>query len=91
MTRNEQLALIIDLACLTEDRTDHEQRALIDFAWRCDVEHNQHTTGNPYRGKPGFAFQDLVSQVMRTRDSDQRVLAPPKGWEKRWAMWKEGR
>lgn len=90
MTRNEQLALIIELACLTEDRTDAEQRALIDFAWRCDVEHNQNTITNRERRKPGFELQDLVTIVMETRDRDQRVLAPPKGWEKRWELWKTG-
>lgn len=91
MTRNEQLALVIRLACLTEDRTDAEQRALLDFAWKCDVEHNQNTTGNREREKPDFVLQDLVNEVVETRDPGQRALALPKGRDRRWVLWMEGR
>lgn len=89
MTRNEELAAVIRLACLTECRSDQEQRALISLAWRCDVEHNKLTTTNRALKQPGWEPQDLVSLVRASRvleDGDREVPAP-KGWEKRWESW----
>lgn len=37
MTNDEALALVIELACLTEDRSGEEQRALIDVALALDL------------------------------------------------------
>lgn len=97
MTRNDQLALVIRLACETEDRTDEEQRALLDLAWKCDQEHNQNTTVNFYRrdrrtgeDRADFVLQDLVTRVEATRDRDQRVLTKPNRWEATWERWERG-
>ena len=40
-TRADKLALVIELACITEDRSDQEHRALLDTARRCDDERNR--------------------------------------------------
>lgn len=89
MTRNEELAAVIRLACQIESRTNAEQKALVALAWRCDVEHNQQTTTNTALRQPGYQQQNLVSQVLDSRvcEDGDREVPPPKGWEKRWATW----
>lgn len=75
---------MVRLACLTEDRTDAEQSALLAVASRVDREHNRMTVGTRTWG-PGWSLQrplsDLVSLAMDTRvlgDDDEEV-GPPKG------------
>lgn len=41
MTRAEELALVVELACVTEDRSDREQRALLTVARKTDDELNK--------------------------------------------------
>lgn len=91
MTRNQQLATVINLACLTEDRSDDEQRALIACAWDCDREHNKNTTNNRERRKPGFRLQNLVELADTTRDiqDSQKKIPPPKRWAETWKRWRE--
>jgi hypothetical protein len=93
VTRNEQLREVIGLACLTEDRTDAEQRALIAWAWDCDVKHNANVVTNKERSKPGFALQDLVSIVQESRllQDGQHEVKNPNRWKERWLIWTEGR
>ena len=89
MTRGEEMAAVVRLACLVDHRSDAEQRALIAVAWRCDVEHNQNTTANRARRQPGFALQDLVGEALDSRemgDGDRTVRAP-EGRERRWQVW----
>lgn len=94
MTRNDQLADVIRLACLTASRTNAEQRALIALAWDCDREHNANTTTNRRRGarsKPDWQLQDLVSLAVASRDLDpadgDREVPTPKRWAETWARW----
>ena len=61
MTRREQLATVIDVACYTEDRTPSEQRALLDLALQVDMERGAFVTGNG-----GLAPPTLVSHVEAT-------------------------
>jgi len=95
MTRNEELALVIQLACITEDRDDAEQRALIAWAWDCDKDHNRNTITNRARRAPNFELQDLVSLVQMTRviepERKQHEVKNPNRWKETWAMWIEGR
>lgn len=89
MTRNEQLEMVVRLACLTEHRTDQEQRALLAIAWRCDMENNRQTVTNRARRRPGWEPQDLVSVVDATRvlEDGQRDVPVPKGWVETWERW----
>lgn len=89
MTANEKLALVIRLASMTEDRTDAEQRALVELAWACDVEHNKHTAVAINRRGPGWKPQDLVSLVLYSRvlETGQREIPAPKNWRRRWQTW----
>lgn len=91
MTRNEQLAVVVHLACLTADRTDPEQRALLAVAWECDKHHNQQTSGNRARRRPDWQPQDLVTETTTTRnvdpDAGEHPIAAPKGWADTWARW----
>lgn len=89
MTRNEELALVVGLACLAEDRTDAEQRALLRLAWDCDREHNRMVTGNRARRQPGWSPQNLVGDVLESRElqEGQREVAAPKGWVEAWERW----
>lgn len=46
MSARDDLATVVELACLTEDRTDAEQRALLRVARRLDEDANANTVGN---------------------------------------------
>ncbi len=46
MTKLEQLRLVIELACLTEDRTKAEQTALLAIAHRADSDANAQVSNN---------------------------------------------
>lgn len=89
MTTNDDLAAVIRLACLTEDRTDADQRALINMAWRCDVTHNQLTVTALARRGTDWEPWDLTGFVMDSRvlDDDDRVIPAPKARDKRWETW----
>src|SRR4051794_24323452 len=67
MTRNEELAAVIRLACQVESRTNVEQRALVALAWDCDIEHNKLTVTNRALKQPDWTPQDLVSLVINSR------------------------
>lgn len=90
MTRNEELAAVIRLACQVESRTNVEQRSLVALAWDCDIEHNKLTVTNRALKQPDWEPQDLVSLVINSRvlDSNDRAIYAPKNWAKRWASWK---
>lgn len=44
MSREEQLAVVVQLACLTEDRAGSEQRALLDTALRLEAKRSAFTS-----------------------------------------------
>lgn len=89
-TRNGQLAAVIRLACLIEDRTDDEQRALIAWAWTCDREHNKDTTTNVARRASDWQLQDLVMVVHETRvlGEGHKHVGPPPRWNETWDRWR---
>jgi hypothetical protein len=93
VTKNDQLVIVVRLACDVEDRSDTEQRALIAFAWELDKAHNRNTTSNRGRHVPGFRLQDLVSEVDESRvlHDTQKPIDKPKRWAETWSMWTEGR
>lgn len=83
MTKNADLAVVVRLACETEDRSDAEQSALLRVAARVDREHNKRTVTNPLWGPDGPTgpLSDLVALAMGTRvlEDEQKVVPPPKG------------
>lgn len=83
MTRADELALVIELACLTGDRSNQEQRALLGIARQCDDERNRHKR-RAYEHECGMDSMhydlldpsDLESLVDRSRvleDGQKRV------------------
>lgn len=92
----DDLVTVVRLACLTEDRSNTEQRALLRVARKADTIWNKSTNGSTWervvpRGMPpGFVrLRDLLvleDEVDRSRElvDDQRsVKLPEKG---RWKM-----
>lgn len=90
VTRNEELAEVIRLACLTEHRSNVEQRALMALAWDCDRANNKNTATNRARQSPTWRPFDLVSLVDQTRvlEDDDKPVPLPKNWEKQWNTWR---
>lgn len=91
MRKNEELAMVVSLAILTEHRTNAEQRALLALAWECDKEHNAMAVTNRARRAPDWRPQNLVAQVLHSRALDEsdgdKEVGEPKGWVKRWVTW----
>lgn len=103
MTALDDLRAVIGLACLTEDRSDDEQRALLRVAARVDNECNALTTTNPrctriasrLRGLgPATQFAALVDST-RVLDVGQKPVALPAKklaqLERRAAEWERHR
>lgn len=67
----EQLAAVVELACLTESRTNDEQKALLAVAERCDKKRNAKVSTNVHPAK------DAMWMPMREED---RVGDDPDGW-----------
>lgn len=89
------LRTIIELACLTEDRSDVEQRALLRMALRADNEANRLTVTNG-RDRAEAAWR-LLSLVESTRElvDAQRPVSLKREIEVRWQehviAWEEQR
>lgn len=78
------LRSLIELACLTEDRANDEQRALLRMALRADNEANKLTVTNGRdRSEPAWR---LVSLVYSTRElvDDQKPVSLKADIEARW-------
>jgi len=93
----DDLVTVIRLACMTEDRSDTEQKALLRLARKADKEWNAMTVTNrktwehrPVNGEPAWVLlRDLLyleDEVQRSRelvDNQKRVTLPEKG---RWKL-----
>lgn len=101
-TALEGFDIVLRLACLTECRTDAEQRALLATAYRVDTDINRCMTNNRtmwaslnrapwmYRLKPLSRMVELVEQTRVLEDGDKVVQLPPKQREslaKRFKEW----
>lgn len=80
MSVNDDLTVVISLACLTEDRTDAEQRCLLRVARKLDAQVNANVVDNrAVWGNGGGAssatllrpLSNLEHQVDRTRVLDE--------------------
>lgn len=86
----DDLEAVIRLACLTEDRTDAEQRAMLRVARKLDAERNANVTGNHrmwgvYAGstsaqlqRPMSRLEQLVEETRVLVDEQRAVKLKPK-------------
>lgn len=84
MSNAADLTTVIRLACLTEDRSDAEQKALLRIADRVDFEHNKNTVGGAST-KDGWEPSFLYDEVQSSRclvDNQKHVELP-----KRRGVW----
>ena len=72
MSRRDDLEMVVRLACMTEDRTDAEQRALVRVAAKLDREVNRVTPGNPTWN--GDWWQARPLSVLAQEADETRVL-----------------
>lgn len=67
MSALDDLASVVELACLTEDRTDGEQRALLRVARRIDQDTNANVVGNHrYWGDRAGSMSATVQRRLST-------------------------
>lgn len=72
----DQLALVVELACLTQDRTNDEQRALLRVAAKVDAERRKETTTNPPEWRVAPYLEQMADDT-RVLDEGQRRVTPP--------------
>lgn len=88
MTRAEETAIVVRLACEVADRTKEEQRALRNVASRVDDEINRQTTNNPHTKDQPYTACDYTPDHRKgckcwNRDGrPQRVQVPRGGWSR---------
>lgn len=74
----DQVAVVVELACVCEDRTNDEQRALLRVAADVDRKRALETTTNPpeWRVRP---FLEQLADTSRTLDAEagQRRITTP--------------
>lgn len=88
MRRADQEALVVLLACQTNDRTPDEQRALLAVASRLDAERGAFTTTNVGHAKPPTLYPEVLdtydpSEGRRVMPTRQQIEAH----ERRAAKW----
>ena len=66
----EQLATVVRVACLTEDRDPAEQRALMDVAHHIDLERSSSSYRKPHP-------PELLKLVVATYETEGRRVEPP--------------
>lgn len=85
------LRAVIELACLTEDRTDAEQRSLLALAMKADNEANRLTTTNSRpRTEPAWRLLSLVYSTRELVDDQKPVFLKADmedRWDKRVKEW----
>lgn len=93
MSAEDDIAMVVQLACLTEDRTNQEQLALLRVARKADNEANKNVVGNhrmwgqragstrAERQIPESRLEELVDKsrcVSDCKEDKQRHVALPK-------------
>lgn len=81
MSRTDDLRILLDLAMLTEDRTDAEQKAMLRVADQLDFAHNALVVRNAKaQAAPDWQPSRLYDRVLATRELDdgQRHVELPK-------------
>lgn len=80
MTIRDDLATVVELACLTGDRTPTEQRALLATAMRTELDLNAATTRNLRTRGPTAQPSTLVdtAEASHTPSEGRPIVLPPK-------------
>ena len=94
MTVAEDQAAVVELACLTGDRTKAEQKALLRVAQRVDREINRQVSPNPHIDGPmtwppppcTFAPGEVHGKDCGGCSGDGRAWEPRRGWSRLAAM-----
>ena len=72
----DDIAMVVELACETSWRTDSEQRALLQVAYKTDRERSKETTTNPPERRVAPYLERHVDETRRV-DPDQHVITTP--------------
>lgn len=70
----DQVAVTLEVACETAYRSDDEQKAMLEAAWKVDKERFKDTTTNPLRVPP--YLERLVDETRRLDDGDKQIPLP---------------
>lgn len=73
MSNLDDLRTVIELACLTEDRADAEQKALLNLAVKVDQDANRLTTTNKRQGD-AWRLHRMVEGTRELIDRQQPVI-----------------
>lgn len=85
MSINDDLALVLTLASMTEDRAPNEQRAMLAVALRLDLDRGAFVVGNRELQRPRW-----VRHVAATYDpSDGKPVGPTKSQAEQYARLTE--
>lgn len=91
MSRIDDLITVIELACLTEDRSNQEQLAMLRIARWVDNEANKNTVDNKWmwgdkagspdavRQRPPLCLENMVDQSRVLVDNQKPVRLPERG------------
>jgi hypothetical protein len=95
MTIATDLALVVQLATLTEDRSNAEQRALERIAKRVDAEVNKQSSSNPHLPTWSYPLPPCTYSDEHGKDcacrTDRVALEPKAGWSRLAALVEETR
>lgn len=84
MSRDDELALVLEVACQVEDRAPEEQRAMLGLALRLDVKRGRFTVTNHAPRRPELVYRVMEScalSPMFTKAQQQRFNRLTKAWE----------
>lgn len=74
----DQLAVVVELACLTDDRTNNEQRSLLQVAAKVDRQRALETTTNPpeIRVAPYLEMRAHLTRALDEGAGQRRITTP---------------
>jgi hypothetical protein len=84
----DDLALVVELACETECRTDADQRALLRVAHKVDTERAKQTTTNPPEIRVAPWLEVLAYNTRALDVGDHHIKAPSEIKDRKKTKWK---
>jgi hypothetical protein len=67
---------VVEVACLTECRSDHEQRSLLAVAFKVDRERSKETITNPPERRVAPFLERLADTSRVLEAGDKRIVTP---------------